>query len=70
MHDVYERFTAKGELNGSAKLTTEQVIEMRQRYARRAEKGQRVTIAQLAVEYGISTTHAVRILHREVWQHV
>jgi hypothetical protein len=65
-----EHFTAVGHLNGMAKLTPEQVTDIRRRYARRAEKGRKVTIAQLAREYGITTTHCTRILHYESWQHV
>ena len=67
---VETSFTARGDLNGNAKLTTLQVIELRERYARRAQIGQRTTIHRLAKRFGISNTHCWRILHREVWAHV
>jgi len=65
-----ESFIACGELNGNHKLTTAQVIELRERYARRRQIGQRTTIRQLAKRFGISMTHTARILHREVWPDV
>jgi hypothetical protein len=69
-HMPTESFIARGELNGKSKLTAAEVIELRQRYARRYEIGQRVTIRQLAKRFGISAFHCWRILHREVWRHV
>ncbi len=65
-----EDFRARGELQGNSKLTAKEVIEIRERYARRMLKGHRVTIRQLANEYGICEFHCRRILHREVWRHV
>jgi transposase len=65
-----ESFIARGDLNGNSKLTALQVIELRERYARRAQIGQRTTIHRLARRFGISATHVWRILHREVWKHV
>jgi transposase len=65
-----ESFIARGELNGNSKLTAAKVIELRERYARRTQIGQRTTIRQLAQRFGLSMTHVWRILHREVWKDV
>ena len=65
-----ESFIARGDLNGNSKLTAQEVIELRERYARRKQIGQRVTIQQLAKRFGISVVHTWRILHRDVWKHV
>jgi len=65
-----ESFIARGELNGNATLTTAQVIELRERYARRTQIGQRTSIRELAKRFGISESQVYRILHRQVWTHV
>ena len=69
MHTA-ESFIARGELNGNSRLTTAEVIELRERYARRTHIGCRVTMQGLAKRFGISLSHVARILRREVWQHV
>jgi len=64
---------SNGELNGMARLTNEQVLAIRSRYARRSLRGDRdyrITMAQLAEEFSISKTQVVRILTREHWKHL
>jgi len=65
-----ESFIARGDLNGNSKLTSAKVIELRERYARRYQIGQRTSIRELAQRFGISMSQVWRILHREVWKHV
>jgi len=55
----------KGELHSCAKLSNEQVIEIRAKYI----KGVYGTY-RLAKEYGISNTHAKDIVHRKTWKHL
>lgn len=55
----------RGERSGTAKLTTEQVLAIRARYARGG-----VTYAELGRSFGISTTQAGSIVRREKWAHV
>lgn len=55
---------AKGEGHGNAKLTEEQVREIRERYVPR-----KVTLHQLAKEFGVSFTTVHRAL-REGWRHI
>ena len=65
--------TTAGELHGMAILTNEQVLAIRSRYARRSLRGNkdyRITMAQLAKEYGVSKQQVLRILHREQWKHL
>lgn len=57
--------SAKGEDHGSAKLTEEQVLEIRQRFA---EGG--VSKTALAEEYGVSRTTIRRLVRREIWAHL
>lgn len=54
----------QGSRNGSAKLTEQQVIEIRQR----SHHGERGNV--LAKEYGISTGSMARIRLRQTWRHV
>lgn len=54
----------RGEKHCRAKLTDEQVIEIRQRWAARP------TQQQLADEYGISVTVLNRVLYKRAWGHV
>ncbi len=64
-------FTARGSLNGAAKLTAQQVIEMRLRYFTARKAGDHgVTMLRLAREYGISKEQVRNILHRRQWTHV
>jgi predicted DNA binding protein len=65
--------TTAGELHGMVKLTNEQVLAIRSRYARRSLRGDRdyrITMGQLAKEYGVSKQQVLRILHREQWKHL
>jgi hypothetical protein len=55
----------RGEAHGMARLTTEQVRAIRAKYQPR-----RVTIAQLAQEFGVSTHTIQAILSRRLWAHV
>ena len=65
-----EHFTAKGECNGNHKLTTSEVIEIRERYARRMQIGQRCTMPELARRFHVSVNAIARILRRTAWKHV
>ena len=55
----------RGELHTCAKLTPDQVREIRREYA---DGG--VTQGQLAKRHGVCTATICRIIHRERWQHV
>lgn len=57
--------TAVGERNSRAKLTEEQVLEMRQRYD---EGG--VTYDELAEEYGVHKGTISQIVNRKSWTHI
>lgn len=54
----------KGRLR-TAKLTSEQVLEIRRRYATGY-----VSTVELAKEYGIGITTVAHIIHRRTWRHV
>lgn len=54
-----------GEDNGTAKLTDEQVLEIRQRYA-----VENISQRQLGREYGISGVWVGKIVNREKWKHL
>lgn len=54
-----------GESHPMAKLTTEQILEIRSRYT-----GKRGEQKHFAVEYGVSTITINRIVHRKNWTHV
>ncbi len=62
-HDEHPGHWA-GERNGRAKLTTEQVVEIRQRRAAG------VTLVELATTYGITSALVSRIARRLAWTHV
>ena len=55
----------RGEKNSYAKLTTETVIEIRQRYAQGG-----VSQTALAAEYGISQPHVSSLIRGARWNHV
>lgn len=55
---------ARGELNGSAKVTAVQVLRMREL----AERG--MPRAAIAQKFGISSSHMHNIIRRGVWQHI
>jgi hypothetical protein len=54
----------RGEEHGNAKITAEQVLEIR----RAAETGE--TQASIAGRFGISPAHVSQIVRRVVWRHV
>jgi hypothetical protein len=54
----------RGTMNGRAKLTEAQVVEMRTRHAAG------VTAAALGREYGVTDAMAGRIVSRRAWAHV
>jgi len=54
---------ARGERQGSAKLTNKSVIEIR-------ESHPKITYNQLAGQYHVSRTTIVRIVKRESWKHI
>lgn len=65
----------RGELNGQAKLTAAQAVEIRARYESgrtSTAKYARSTITrrQLAIEYGVSKTQVTRIVHGTRWASV
>lgn len=51
--------------NASAKLTNEQIVEIREKYVPR-----KYTYKMLAEEYGVSETHISRILNKQNWGHI
>ncbi len=56
---------ARGEANGSARLTRAEVIEIRRRYAAGG-----TTHRTLGVEYGVSRTTISYIVRRQCWRYV
>lgn len=56
-----------GERNGRAKLTKEQVLEIRQRYA---EDRDFTSYAKLGSEYGVSAWTIADIIKRKIWKHL
>lgn len=54
-----------GENNGLAKLTNDQVLDMRKRYA-----AGRITQKQLAAEYGITQATFSCVVNRKTWTHI
>lgn len=56
---------ATGEKHGCAKLTVEDVLEIRNRYSRRG-----ITQIQLSNEYGISNATISDIINRNIWKHI
>lgn len=55
----------RGERNGTARLTEDQVREIRTRYAAGG-----VSIPKLSQEFGVSRTQIHSIIHRRKWAHV
>lgn len=55
----------RGQENGQAKLTTDQVREIRQRYANGG-----VSMRGLAKEYPVTYSTVRNIIHRQYWQHI
>lgn len=65
-HHFHQRpETVQGERHGHAKLTDEQVREIRARYS----EG-RVTLAQLGTEYGVHPESIHRIVAGKAWRHL
>lgn len=56
---------ARGEQHPNARLTADDVRAIRHRYA-----NEPMSMARLAVQYGVSTGHIQRIIDRHVWTHV
>jgi hypothetical protein len=56
---------AKGERHWNASLTNEQVIAIREEYARGG-----ITQLALASKYSITVQNINRIVHRQVWKHI
>jgi hypothetical protein len=54
-----------GERNGSAKLTTEEVLEIREIFARGIK-----TKSELAASYDVSPMNIAHIVNRQIWRHV
>jgi hypothetical protein len=66
MHDMADKGRAiSGCAHHSAKLNTEQVIEIRSSYARGG-----VSMHQLATRFGITVETIHGIIHRRYWKHV
>lgn len=61
----YHHEVLYGEQSPNAKLTTDAVRTIRQRYASRTAKG-----LQLAKEYGISKSLVSAIVNRQIWKHI
>lgn len=61
-------YDARGEKNSRAKLTTEQVMAIRQAFSMANDK--RVARAQLAGSYQLSRSHLNNILRGRRWSHV
>lgn len=55
----------RGELNGVAKVTAIQVIEIRKRYPLDG-----ISQAKLGKEYGLTQSGIKAILHRDTWKHI
>lgn len=67
-----EKHALPGETHHQAKLTREQVLEIRRRYRESGEKftGGDVTMAELAEEYGVSLATISNVINRRSWAHV
>lgn len=56
---------ARGERVNTAKLTAQQVREIRERYT-----GDRKTLALLSLEYGITVANILNVIERKTWRHI
>ena len=61
-HKVLDGTDQRGEKNGTAKLTIEQILEIRKR--------SNETHTSLAKEFGVTQGHISNIIHRKKWTHV
>lgn len=58
----------KGRNPHPLKLTEQDVLEIRRRYANR--KNDRVTMQQLADEYDVYKGYISKLIHRQKWRHI
>ncbi len=65
--DQGTRFIPKGSKNGNAKLTEEQVREIRAKYVYNSRTA---SIYVLAKEYGVGKTEINNIINNKLWKHV
>jgi len=56
---------ARGEEVNTAKLTADEVVEIRRRYAAGG-----ITAHELGIEYGVGKTTILRIIHGKSWKHI
>jgi hypothetical protein len=67
MRDKREKGRAtRGESSPCSKLTELQVLEIRQRYNKKAK----ITTVQLSKEYGVGNSVIWNILNRKIWKHI
>lgn len=72
MRDMYERgrrvaYSAPGERNPFAKLTDQNVIEIKRLYVRGSKE---FGLSNLAKRFGVSTTSVHKIINGQSWSHV
>jgi hypothetical protein len=73
MKDMVQKkraFRSIGEKDGMAKLTEEQVLDIRKKYVKGTGPHNRGNTYQLAAEFGVSQYYINRIGRRERWKHV
>lgn len=63
--DTHDRMARRGSDANSAKLTADEVREIRRMYAERD-----LTMAEVGEEFGVSSTTVCDIVNRKIWQHV
>ena len=63
----YHHRKTQGSAHAGAKLTESDVIEIRAAYE---DEINRITLAQLALDYGVSTTVIWNVVHGLTWRHV
>lgn len=64
-YEKIKKDRSKGERNGNAKLTEQDVIEIR-----RLHSTGTINLSKLARKFGISRTAAVDIVQRKLWKHI
>ena len=57
---------AKGMQTGTAKMTEQQVLEIRSKY----NKKSKITLLKIANEYDVSKSLISKIIHRRTWKHL
>lgn len=65
LHAVDRDRVAKGEHNGGAKLSVDDIAAIRERYAKGG-----IAAKQLGRQFGIGESQTLRIIHRQSWKHV